>query len=190
MSFGLRAWHAFRHWRGVRALDACGPNVELHGAVAKRHPHARIEVGADSLIEGHLVAETATSALLIGSNVFVGGETLIAAARRIVIEDDVLISYHCVITDSDNHSLRYSLRKDDLRRWRTGQHDWSRSPIAPVQICKGAWLGARVIVTKGVTIGEGAVCGAGAVVTKDVAPYTVVAGNPARVVKELGPDER
>jgi acetyltransferase-like isoleucine patch superfamily enzyme len=60
----------------------------------------------------------------------------------------------------------------------------------PVRICKGAWLGARTIVTKGVTIGEGAVCGMGSVVTKDVAPYTVVAGNPARVIRELGPNER
>ena len=59
-----------------------------------------------------------------------------------------------------------------------------------MRICKGAWLGARVIVTKGVTIGEGAVCGMGSVVTKDIAPYTVVAGNPARPIKELGVDER
>jgi acetyltransferase-like isoleucine patch superfamily enzyme len=45
-------------------------------------------------------------------------------------------------------------------------------------------------VTKGVTIGEGAVCGMGSVVTKDVPPYTIVAGNPARVIRELPPDER
>jgi acetyltransferase-like isoleucine patch superfamily enzyme len=57
----------------------------------------------------------------------------------------------------------------------------------PVTIKDGAWINFGAIVLKGVTIGEGAVVAAGAVVTKDVPANTVVAGNPARVVKALSP---
>ena len=55
----------------------------------------------------------------------------------------------------------------------------------PVKICDKVWLGARVTICPGVTIGEGAIVGAGAVVTKDVPPRTVVAGVPAKVIKEI-----
>ncbi len=174
----------------MRVLDACGESSRFHGVADKRAAGSRMTVGRDCFIEGRLVTETPGAILEIGSNVFVGGQTLIAAATQIVVEDDVLISYECLITDADNHSLRYSERKNDLQQWLAGRHDWSNVAKKPVRICKGAWLGARVIVTKGVTIGEGAVCGTGSVVTGDVAPYTIVAGNPARVIRELPPDAR
>ncbi len=172
-----------RHWRNVRALDVCGPGTRVGGSVEKRGANSIIEVGRDCLIDGSLVTEAPNSRLQIGSNVSIGGGSLLAAVQSILVEDDVLISYHCIVTDSDNHSIRYSLRKNDLHEWLAGRHDWSKVNTEPVRICKGAWLGARVIVTKGVTVGEGAVCGMGSVVTKDVPPYTVVAGNPARVIR-------
>lgn len=69
----------------------------------------------------------------------------------------------------------------------TASHDITKPnrPLvtAPITICDGVWIGARAIVLPGVTIGEGAVVAAGAVVTKDVEPFTVVAGNPARFIK-------
>ena len=70
----------------------------------------------------------------------------------------------------------------------TASHDISKParPLvtAPITICDGAWIGARAIVLPGVTIGEGAIVGAGAVVARDVEPWAVVAGNPARTVKK------
>jgi acetyltransferase-like isoleucine patch superfamily enzyme len=62
--------------------------------------------------------------------------------------------------------------------------------MKPIRIGRGAWLGARVIILKGVTVGEGAVVGAGSVVTRDVAPYTLVAGNPARFIREIPLNDR
>jgi galactoside O-acetyltransferase len=94
------------------------------------------------------------------------------------------------LNDSDSHSLKLSLRRSDLQDFLNGQRHWERAETKPIRVCEGAWIGARVIVTKGVTIGEGAICGMGSVVTRDVPPYTIVAGNPARVVRELSPDER
>ena len=60
----------------------------------------------------------------------------------------------------------------------------------PVRIDDHAWIGARALICPGVTVGEGAVVGAGAVVTRDVAPYTIVVGNPARPIGERTRDLR
>ena len=59
-----------------------------------------------------------------------------------------------------------------------------------MRIRDDAWVGAGAMVLRGVTIGQGAIVAAGAVVTRDVAPFSIVAGNPAVLVRELGPDER
>ena len=70
----------------------------------------------------------------------------------------------------------------------TASHDITKPnrPLvtAPITICDGVWIGARAIVLPGVTIGEGAIVAAGAVVTKDVEPWTVVGGNPAKFIKK------
>jgi acetyltransferase-like isoleucine patch superfamily enzyme len=150
-----------------------------------------VEIGAECLVEGNLVTETDGSRIVIGNNVFIGGSTLLDCVVSIQIEDDVLISYQCILADSDNHSLYYDIRKKDLTDWRNGgKHDWSTTKSAPIKIAKGAWIGARSIILKGVTVGEGAVIAAGSVVTKDVPPYCVAAGNPAKVVKKIDKDER
>lgn len=69
----------------------------------------------------------------------------------------------------------------------TASHDITKPnrPLvtAPITICDGVWIGARAIILPGVTIGEGAVVAAGAVVTKNVAPFSVVGGNPAKFIK-------
>ncbi len=76
----------------------------------------------------------------------------------------------------------------------TRQHDVDSPDFAevgsPVVICDYAWVSSHSIVLPGVTIGEGAVVAAGAVVTKDVAPYTLVGGNPARYIRERSRDLR
>ena len=174
-----------------KRLAVCGENTEITGTVQIRKEGGRVRIGRDCLIEGQLVAETAEARIEIADNVYIGGSTIVASAAGISIAADVLISYQCLITDSDNHSLRYSVRKDDLAGWRDGgRHDWTTAITRPVTIGRGAWLGARVIVLKGVNIGEGAVIGAGSVVTRDVPAWSVVGGNPARVIRTLGVDER
>ena len=143
------------------------------------------------MVLGVLITERNNSRIEIGNNVFIGGSSIFDCVEKIMIEDDVLISYGCLIADSDNHSIHYDIRKNDLKDWRNGRkHDWSTTVTKPIFVKKGAWIGARAIILKGVTIGRFAVVGAGSVVTRDVPPYTVVAGNPARVIRELQPDER
>lgn len=166
-----------------------GADSEMNAAVVIRKRGGQIIVGDDCLIYGSLTTETEHAKLSIGNNVYVG-DSIIAAALSVTLEDDVLVSGGCLIQDSDNHNLRYSIRKNDCRDWKRGRlHNWDVTPKAPIRICRGAWIGAKSIVLKGVTIGVGSVVGAGSVVTRDVASYTVVAGNPARFIKQIDDGE-
>jgi acetyltransferase-like isoleucine patch superfamily enzyme len=161
------------------------------GIVDRRATGASISIGRACLIQGQLVVERDESRIEIGDNVLVGGGSVIDCALSIIVESDVLISYQCILADSDNHSVYPEFRIGDLANWKDGRrHDWSHSEMAPVRIGRGAWIGARSIVLKGVTIGAGAVVGMGSVVTRDVPPRTIVAGNPARVIHEIGPPPR
>jgi acetyltransferase-like isoleucine patch superfamily enzyme len=180
-----------RHIINSSKVSNLGAKTILSCRIERRRKGGVIQVGKDCVISGLLITEREKSLISIGGNVFVGGNTIIDCVEQIKIEDDVLISYGCLLADSDNHSIHYGSRKNDLADWRNGGgHDWSTTITRPIHIGKGAWLGARVMILKGVTVGEGAVVGAGSVVSKDVPPFTIVAGNPARVVRELDPDER
>jgi acetyltransferase-like isoleucine patch superfamily enzyme len=179
-----------RHQVIVEGLNFSSDS-QLLGKIDIRERGGVITIGSSSSISGHIATETARSKVTIGNSVFIGGNTVIDCACEIVIEDQVLISYQCIIQDSDNHSSRFSIRKNDVSDWmRDKSHDWSTTPMRPVRICKGAWLGARSIILKGVTVGEGAIIGAGSVVTKDVEPWTIVGGNPARTIRRIPPNER
>jgi acetyltransferase-like isoleucine patch superfamily enzyme len=113
------------------------------------------------------------SRLRLGSNVFVNRGTIITARAPITIGDDALIGPY-VIINSGNHG--HALRSVPMN-----QQDHDSSPIV---IERDVWIGAHAAILKGVTLGEGCVVGARAVVTHDVEPYTVVAGVPATPVKE------
>jgi acetyltransferase-like isoleucine patch superfamily enzyme len=183
----------FRHRKLVRDLRQKGwiaADAMIRGSLDIRAAGGSIRIGQGSLIEGLLATERPESKITIARNVYVGGGTVIDCIADISIGEDVLVSYGCVITDSDNHSVRYSIRKNDCADWRRGFHDWSTHEHRPVIIGKGAWIGAHAMVLKGVELGEGTIVAAGSVVSKSVAPYTIVAGNPAKIVRELGPNER
>lgn len=94
----------------------------------------------------------------------------------LVIENDVLIGagVHFYVS---NHAFD----RTDLPIKYQGHY-----PSRPIKVCNGAWIGASSIILNGVTIGQNAVVGAGSIVTKDVEPYTVVAGNPAHKIKDIG----
>jgi galactoside O-acetyltransferase len=147
-------------------------------------------VGRECVINGLLVIERASAVLRIADNVFVNHFTIFDCATSITVEDDVLIAYHCFISDTNNHSLAYSTRKHDLRKARDGAPDWTPVKSAPVHIGRGAWIGAYSIIQKGVRVGVGSIVAAGSVVTKDVPDWTMVGGNPAKVIRELREDER
>jgi acetyltransferase-like isoleucine patch superfamily enzyme len=101
----------------------------------------------------------------------------------------VLISHSANIFDNLTHPLDAKARHEQIKQiFKTGHPRDISLDERPVRICDDAWIGANAMVMRGVTIGEGGVVAAGAVVTKDVPPFSIVAGNPAVLVKELTPN--
>lgn len=98
-----------------------------------------------------------------------------SAATGITIGDSCMMASSVYITDSDWHGI-YD-RLDYI------------GATSPVTIGNNVWLGDSSIVCKGVTIGDNSIIGVGSVVTRDIPAYTIAAGNPAKVIKKLDPDE-
>lgn len=152
-----------------------------------------LKTGKHCVLDGTYVFETSGGRIEIGDRVHIGVSTLISV-KEIKIDDDVTIAWDCLIYDHNSHSVDWNQRRLDTEREyqcylnnkpMIANKDWSNVKSAPIHICSKAWIGAGVIILKGVTIGEGAVVGAGSVVTKNVPAWCVVAGNPAQVVKGI-----
>lgn len=162
------------------------PSAKVSARRIVTYQACKLQIGEGTIVEGSLVSERDGTEICIGRNTFIGN-SLIACASRIEIGDDVLISWGCNIVDHNSHSLLWEQRSRDVRDWYQGRStkDWSNVPMSAVRIHNKSWIGLNTIVLRGVEIGEGAVVGAGSVVTKSVEPWTVVAGNPARYVRSI-----
>lgn len=112
--------------------------------------------------------------VVLGDHVWIGENFYATAAGGLTIQSGTIISRNVEIW-TNNHCY-------DAEDLQMIPYD-RRMVTKPVMIGENVWIGSRVIVLPGVTIGEGAVIGAGAVVVKDVPPYAVVGGNPAKVLK-------
>lgn len=151
----------------------------------------KIVVGQHSRVLGELLTFAHGGNIQIGEWCYVGEGTRIWSAASIVIGDRVLISHSANIFDNLTHPLRASARHEQIRKIFTRGHPCKISlDEQPVRIGNDAWIGAGAMVLRGVTVGEGGVVAAGAVVTKDVPAYCIVAGNPAVLIREIPPDER
>lgn len=149
----------------------------------------RIEVGANSMLATRVIYERPGAQLRVGSRSFVG-LGLMSIAECVHIGDDVLVSWGATIVDHHSHSLHARDRANDVEQWIKGGKDWTGVKIAPVRIENRAWLGFNVSILAGVVVGEGAIVGACSLVTRSVPAWTIAAGNPARVIRELTADER
>ena len=146
----------------------------------------KLSVGESGIFTCRFSFDRPNAEIVIGDRCHIGKSHLVAATS-IIIEDDVLISWGVTINDHNSHSTDWLERERDIVDWHAGYKDWSVVKIAPVVIKRRSWIGFNSTILKGVTVGEGAVVAAASVVTKDVEPYTVVAGNPAKIVRTLSP---
>lgn len=110
----------------------------------------------------------------IGKNVFFNAGCKFQDQGGITIDDDVLLG-HNVVLATINHGL-----SPKTRHW---------NYIAPIHIGKNVWVGSNATILQGVTVGDHAIIAAGAVVTKDVAPGTIVGGVPAKFIRNIDEDE-
>jgi maltose O-acetyltransferase len=168
----MLAEESLRAQRLVRAFNASDPSEperrralleELFGAF-----------GEDSTIVPPIHCDYG-SRVHVGARTFVNAGALFLDVAAITLGDDVQVGPNVQFL-TPTHPLDPELRR---ARWEAAE---------PITVGDNAWLGGGVILLPGVTVGENTVVGAGAVVTKDVPPSVLAVGNPARVIRELGPD--
>jgi len=152
-------------------FDSCGSLLRVDKRVRILKKNAAIAVGRKVQLHRDVKLSAwgteCHSQIIIGDNTHIGDRTEIHAGKLVEIGSGCNIAWDVCIMDRDYHKFNSPTEE-----------------IKPVRICDNVWIGCNSIILKGITVGEGAVIAAGSIVTKDVAPRTLVGGNPARVLKE------
>jgi acetyltransferase-like isoleucine patch superfamily enzyme len=173
----VETWHIARDWLVARVQLRSATEV---GRFVRVEGHLHLEnmghlyIGDRVRFRAHYAPSVVVvfpgGTLRIGDRVFLNYGLDLSATALVEIGDDCMIGIHVMILDSDFHGIT---NRDDVPESK------------PVRIGERVWLGNRCIILPGVSIGDDSVVGAGSVVTSSVPARTVVAGNPARVVREF-----
>ncbi|MBM4085349.1 MAG: acyltransferase [Planctomycetes bacterium] len=182
----LNVWHHLMRFLYYEPMfrarcDHVGRRLTLIGGIPQIAGHLKVFVGDDVTMHGVTSFVTTKAAddpvLEIGDGTYVGYQVTVSAGKRVTIGKHCLIADRVLIADHDGHPLDYDRRVAGC--------PVDTEDIHPVVLEDGVWVGSRAVILKGVTIGRGAVIGANSVVTKDVPPFTLAAGCPARVIRSL-----
>jgi acetyltransferase-like isoleucine patch superfamily enzyme len=168
-------WNRARiHWELMRR--GAFARWPLHGNVLEALRDGRLEIGANTLLEpGVWLTAPAPARIRIGAGTFLNLGVQVAALELVEIGDHCMFANGCFVTDADH-------RVDDPDRPITWQGFRSKGPT---RVGDNVWCGANVVITSGVTVGERCVIGANSVVNRDLPPYSIAAGAPARVIRQI-----
>jgi acetyltransferase-like isoleucine patch superfamily enzyme len=127
----------------------------------------------------------------LGDFALVHGARIICDAE-VSIGDYALISWNVVLMDTYRVPMNAEQRRQEMKLVPTREKRLACAAVAaqPIRIERNVWIGFDACILPGVTIGEGSIIGARSVVTQSVPPFTIAAGNPARIVREISPAER
>ena|SRR5688572_19334663 len=151
----------------------------VHGNLLEGLREGRVEIGAHTLLEPDVwITAPGDARIRIGEGCFLNISAMVASVELVEIGDHCMLANGCFVTDG-NHRFDDPTRPVPWQGFETH---------GPTRIGDNTWLGAHVVVTSGVTIGERCVIGANSVVTKDVEPFTVAAGVPARPLRRIDYD--
>ena len=137
----------------------------------------RVTIGTDTRISCYRLFydnQVLDPKLYVGNSVTIGSRCSILCADTVMIGNHALIASDVVIT-SEDHGIEVEVEQS---------YAIQRLSHAPVIIGDETWIGEKVVILKGVTIGNRSIIGAGSIVTRDVPPYCIAVGNPARVIKK------
>ena len=168
-------WNRARiHWELMRREAFA--RWPVHGNVLEALRAGRLEIGPGALLEpGVWITAPGDARVRIGAGTFLNMGVMVASEKLVEIGDHCMLANGCFISDASH-------RFDDPNRPITWQGFQSKGPT---RIGENCWLGVNVVVTSGVTIGARCVIGAGSVVTHDIAPFSVAAGAPAKVLRRV-----
>jgi acetyltransferase-like isoleucine patch superfamily enzyme len=168
-------WRRARiHWELMRREAFA--RWPLEGNVLEALREGRLEVGAGVLLEpGVWLTAPGSARIRIGEGSFLNRNVMVAAQELVEIGAHCMLANGCFVSDSSH-------RYEDPEQPITWQGFQSKGPT---RIGENCWLGANVVVTSGVTIGERCVIGANSVVTRDIEPFSIAAGAPAKVLRPV-----
>lgn len=191
MLYSYSALQAVYHF--VMRVFICEPLLKASCKTYGRRVHTDVFVhwidgtgdlilGDDVLLDGKCTINFASRyrerpSFIVGSRTVIGHGGIFTIGKRIQIGNDCLLAAHVWMFDASGHATE---PEDRLAHREAAEDD-----VREIIVADNVWIGGRAIVLPGVTIGEGSIVAAGAVVTTDVPPYTVVAGNPAKQVRTL-----
>jgi acetyltransferase-like isoleucine patch superfamily enzyme len=169
-------WNRARiHWEFMRREAFV--RWPVHGNVLEALREGRLQIGPGVLLEpGVWITAPGTARVSIGAGTFLNLGVMIAAQELVEIGAHCMLANGCFVSDA-NH------RFADPDRPITWQGFESRGPT---RIGENCWMGANVVVTSGVVIGQRCVIGANSVVTRDIEPFSIAAGAPAKVLRRVG----
>jgi acetyltransferase-like isoleucine patch superfamily enzyme len=168
-------WNRARiHWELMRR--GAFARWPLQGNVLEALRDGRLEVGEGVLLEPNVwITAPDRARVRIGAGTFLNQGVMVAAQELVEIGEHCMLANGCFVSDASH-------RFDDPHKPVPWQGFTSKGPT---RIGANCWLGAHVVVTSGVSIGERCVVGAGSVVTHDIEPLSIAAGAPARVLKRV-----
>jgi len=173
-------WNRARiHWELMRREAFA--RWPLHGNVLEALREGRLEIGANVLLEpGVWITMPGAARVRIGAGAFLNMGVMVASQELVEIGKHCMLANGCFVSDAGH-------RFDDPEKPITWQGFESKGPT---RIGENCWLGANVVVTSGVTIGERCVIGANSVVTRDVEPFSIAAGAPAKTIRRIEHESR
>ena len=168
-------WNRARiHWELMR-LGAFA-RWPLYGNVLESLREGRLEIGQHTLLEpGVWITAPGHARIRIGSGVFLNLGVMVAATELVEIGSHCMLANGCFVSDADH-------RFDDPHRPVPWQGFTTKGPT---RVGDNVWCGANVVITSGVTIGERCVIGANSVVTSDIPSFSIAAGAPAQVLRQI-----
>jgi len=163
-------WNPFRHKHGKNSVVCRQVRMDVM-------PFNQFELGEKSLIEDFAIINNAVGDVFIGDRTLVGLSSVIIGPVR--LGNDILIAQHVVLSALNHNYEDVSLPIKD-----------QGVNMQEIVVEDEVWIGANAVVTAGTRIGKHAIVAGGSVVTKDVPPYTIVGGNPARILKRYNFDSK
>jgi galactoside O-acetyltransferase len=177
----------------VEKNSIIGENFNINFASPPSNSKKYIYIGENSIVNGSFNFDSSNAEVHIGKHCYIGPSTFIAR-ENIIIEDYAVIAGGSIFYTHNAHSLNFMERRKDIKEYYDAlsknenpceTKTWNDVSAKPIFIKKDVWVGMNCLVLKGTVIGEGAIVGAGSLVAKNIEPWTVVAGNPANIIKKL-----
>ena len=177
-------------------LGACGRNVTFGQNVVLRHPH-KIRIGNDVVVDDHVLLDAKgvdNRGIVLEDGVFLGRNTILSSKNGYIhLEERANLGFNCEIFAADEVRVGKDVMLAAYVYLVGGDHMHDRVDVPvsqqgriglPIHIGEGSWLGAHAVVAGGVSVGEQAIIGAGAVVLDNVPAYHTAAGVPAKTMKD------